>query len=200
MKASSFRNAIAAVAFVFGLCTPWMASAQAICSVNDAVSVYWSKPGQEGKWYPATVLRVNDTQTRCYVRYNGFDPEWDEWVDGGRLKRVSTQTPVPAPAAAAAAPQRIEYRVAHVKAQGNNWVFVQVNPLFLTANEATTRKWYTDVQACVRRVNMAGDVVVVSNVNGAFRFWGPVPWRNYLSTLDMNWVNARVNKSMTCYF
>jgi RNA binding activity-knot of a chromodomain len=184
------RNLIATATFVFGLCMPWIASAQPICSVNDHVSVYWAKPGENGKWYSAMVLRVNDTQTRCYVRYHGYDSQWDEWVDGSRLKRASTPSPA----------KGVEYSIAHVKSQDNNWVFVKVSPRFLTADEATIRKWYTDVQACVRRVNLAGDVVVVTTVDGSFRFWGPIPWRKYLSTLDMNWVNARVNKSMTCYF
>ena len=41
---------------------------------------------------------------------------------------------------------------------------------------------------------------VVANVDGGFRYWGPVNARDFLSTLDMNWVNARVNKEMNCTF
>jgi hypothetical protein len=37
-------------------------------------------------------------------------------------------------------------------------------------------------------------------VNGGFKFYGPKSWANYLSTLDMTWVNARLNKNLTCTF
>lgn len=170
---------------------PGFAAAQAICSVNDAVNVYWSKPGESGKWYPATVLKVNETQTRCYVRYNSYDSSWDEWVGGDRLRRVATAAPTSS---------AVKYSVAHVKSHDRSWVFVKVSPRFLAADSNQVQKWYTDVQSCVRGVNMAGDVVVVANVDGGFRFWGPVNARDFLRTLDMNWVNARVNKEISCTF
>ncbi|TAG46735.1 MAG: hypothetical protein EAZ30_11865 [Betaproteobacteria bacterium] len=210
MKIVVFRKCLIALAFAFGLFNSSVVSAQPICSVGDHVSVYWSKPGQEGRWFPATVVQVNDTRTSCFVRYTGFGSEWDEWVGDGRLKRVSAPTPVhapvpsvvpiPAPAPAPVARQGFEYRVAHVNTQGKNWVFVHVNTRFFAVDQATTRKFYTDLQSCVRGAKMAGDVVAVGVIHDQFRFWGPTQWRNYLSTLDMNWVNARINKKMTCYF
>jgi hypothetical protein len=56
------------------------------------------------------------------------------------------------------------------------------------------------MQACVRGVKLAGTVIVVSAVNGRFRFYGPKTWHPFLGTIDMPWVNARVNKEMTCRF
>jgi len=170
---------------------PGWVAAQTVCSVNEAVNVYWAKPGEAGRWYAASVLKVNETQTRCYVRYKGYDSSWDEWVGADRLRRVA------APAAASSA---VKYSVAHVKSHDRSWVFVKVSPRFLTADNAQVQKWYTAVQACARGANFAGDVVVVANVDGGFRYWGPVNAREFLRTLDMNWVNARVNKEMNCTF
>ncbi len=186
-----------------GLALSSAASAQAICSVNDSVNVYWAKAGQQGGWFPATVIRVNETQTQCYVRYKGYDATWDEWVGGDRLRRVgapAAPAAAPAPRAAPPATNAVKYSIAHTRARDRNWVFVRASPRFFSADETTIRKWYTDVQACVRSVNLAGDVVVVANVNGAFRYWGPLDARQFLNTLDMNWVNTRVNKEMTCRF
>jgi hypothetical protein len=172
---------------------------QPVCSVQDPVHVYWARPGERGEWYPARVLRVNDTQTRCYVAYDGYDSSWNEWVGGDRLRRAVGASSHSG-AAVAATRNATKFSIAHVQARGQNWVFVKVGPRFLTAESNQVRKWYTDVQACVRRVNLAGDVVAVSNVDGRFRYWGPVASQNFLSNLDMNWVNARVNKEMTCVF
>jgi hypothetical protein len=52
----------------------------------------------------------------------------------------------------------------------------------------------------VRGANLAGEVVLVADVNRRFMFYGPKRWDGYLRTLDMQWVNARLNKSLTCNF
>lgn len=186
------KSFIRSCLFLLALAAPVWSFAQPLCSVNDAVNVYWAKPGEPGRWYAATVIKVNETQTRCYVRYKEYDSSWNEWVGGDRLRRVV--------APVAAARNSVRYSVAHVKSQGRSWVFVKVSPRFLTADNDQVKKWYTDVQACVRGVKLAGDVVVVANVDGAFRYWGPLNAREFLRTLDMNWVNARVNKEMSCTF
>ncbi len=69
----------------------------------------------------------------------------------------------------------------------------------LTLSQAQAR-WYTSLQSCVRGAKLAGEVVAVSNVNGRFMTYGPKNWRNFLTTIDMNWVNARLNKELTCTF
>lgn len=179
-----------------GLALSSSVSAQAICSINDSVNVYWAKPGEPGRWFPATVIKVNETQTRCFVRYKGYDATWDEWVGGDRLRRVGG----PAVSQPAPVSQAVKYSVAHTRSRNRDWVFVKASPRFFSADETQIRKWYTDVQACVRSVKLGGDVVVVANVNGAFRYWGPIDARQFLNTLDMNWVNTRINKEMSCHF
>ena len=79
-------------------------------------------------------------------------------------------------------------------------VAVKVGPRFFDADLKTQERWYTDIQSCVRRVNMAGTVVVVASYNGGFKFCGPKTWHDFLRSIDMAWVNARLNKEMTCQF
>ncbi|MBI2768838.1 MAG: RNA-binding protein [Burkholderiales bacterium] len=57
------------------------AFAQPVCSVGDQAQVFW-----KGQWYGARVTRVNETQTRCFIRYDGYGSEWDEWVSSERIR------------------------------------------------------------------------------------------------------------------
>jgi hypothetical protein len=79
-------------------------------------------------------------------------------------------------------------------------VVVKIGPRFFEADLQTQSRWYTDIQACVRGVKLGGTLVVVSTVNGRFKFYGPKTWHDFLGTLDMPWVNARVNNEIACHF
>ncbi len=92
------------------------------------------------------------------------------------------------------------YRVAHTREQNTNMVFVVISSSFFAGDSQAQARWYTSLQSCVRSVNLAGEVIAVSNVNGRFMYYGPKNWRNFLKTIDMNWVNARLNKELTCNF
>ncbi len=94
----------------------------------------------------------------------------------------------------------VTYNVAHTRTRDVNMVVVKVAASFFNADLNTQARWYTDIQSCVRRVNMAGTVIVVASYNGGFRFYGPKTWHDFLRSIDMAWVNARVNKEMTCQF
>jgi hypothetical protein len=93
-----------------------------------------------------------------------------------------------------------KYNIAHTRSRNADMVIIKVGPRFFEADLKTQARWYTDMQACVRGVKLAGTVVVVSTLNGRFKFYGPTSWHDFLRTIDMPWVNARVNKEMTCRF
>jgi len=92
------------------------------------------------------------------------------------------------------------YSIAHTRHRDANMVVVKISSRFFDADLKTQSRWYTDIQACVRSVNLAGTVVLVSGANGRFKYYGPKTWHKFLQTIDMPWVNARVNKEMTCRF
>lgn len=52
-----------------------------VCSVGDKADVSW-----KGNWYKAKVTKVNEDQSRCYIRYDGYGSEWDEWVGQDRIR------------------------------------------------------------------------------------------------------------------
>lgn len=104
-------------------------------------------------------------------------------------------------AAAAPAHAATNFPVAHTRARNVDMVLVKVSPSFFAADLRTQERWYTDLQACVRRVKLAGTVVAVGQGGGgSFRFYGPNSWHDFLRSIDMAWVNARVNKQMSCQF
>jgi len=55
---------------------------------GDKVEVEW-----QGRWWPATVERVEDDF--CFIRYDGWGREWDEWVTEKRMRRRRLFRPGP---------------------------------------------------------------------------------------------------------
>ncbi len=98
------------------------------------------------------------------------------------------------------AAQTVTYRIAHTRQQDTNMVFVVTSSSFFYADSNAKERMWTAMRACAKSAKLAGDVVMVANVNGGFRFYGPKSWLNYLKNLDMSWVNARLNKKLTCTF
>lgn len=93
-----------------------------------------------------------------------------------------------------------KYPVAHVKHQSTNIVIVLVNSSFFRGSGVEQSRWFTAVEQCVRSVNLAGQALIVANDGGRYRFYGPKSWHGFMQTIDLNWVNARINKSLTCNF
>lgn len=82
MRIAAIVLAVCAFAFV----AP--AQAQPVCSVGDQAQVLW-----KGQWYPARVTKVNEDQTKCFIRYDGYGSEWDEWVTEGRIRVAGKAQP-----------------------------------------------------------------------------------------------------------
>jgi hypothetical protein len=93
-----------------------------------------------------------------------------------------------------------QYAVAHTRTRNADMVVIKIHPRFFDAPEKTQAIWYTDIQACVRASKLAGTVVLVTGANGRFRYYGPKSWHEFLKTINLAWVNARVNKQLTCRF
>lgn len=68
--------------FLFAAASAQVTHASPLCSVGDQAHVLW-----KGEWYPATVVKVNEYQTRCFIRYDGYGSQWDEWVGAERYRK-----------------------------------------------------------------------------------------------------------------
>ncbi len=100
----------------------------------------------------------------------------------------------------ASASQTVTYKIAHTKQKDVNMVVVVTGNGFFNADSNAKERMWTAMRSCAKAANLAGEVVMVANVNGGFKFYGPKSWMNYLKTIDMTWVNARLNKKLTCTF
>lgn len=61
------------------LCLSALTSHAEFCRVGDTLDVEW-----KGNWYPARVLKTDELGERCYIQYQGYGSEWNEWVDENR--------------------------------------------------------------------------------------------------------------------
>jgi hypothetical protein len=100
----------------------------------------------------------------------------------------------------ASAAQTVTYKIAHTRQKDVNMVVVVTGGSFFNADSNAKERMWTAMRSCAKAANLAGEVVMVANVNGGFKFYGPKSWMNYLKTIDMTWVNARLNKNLTCTF
>lgn len=107
---------------------------------------------------------------------------------------VATLTAVPAAAVTNV------YRVAHTRYQNSDMVVVIIDQRFFGGSTDDQARWFTAIEQCVRSVRLGGQTVVVSARGGRFQFYAPNSWHGFLRTIDMNWVQARVNKQLTCNF
>lgn len=74
---------LASALFVCSSMFAMASHAAPVCSVGDKGNVLW-----KGKWYSATVVKVNEDQTRCFIHYTGYGNNWDEWVGGDRFQKT----------------------------------------------------------------------------------------------------------------
>ncbi|MCC7225738.1 MAG: hypothetical protein IT507_03490 [Burkholderiaceae bacterium] len=98
------------------------------------------------------------------------------------------------------AAESTKFRAAHTSVRDTSMLIFIVGDSFFFQDSQTQQRWYTSLQSCARSVKLAGEVIAVANVNGTFKSYGPKSWQDFLRTIDMPWVNARVNKEITCNF
>lgn len=69
--------------FFLGLLLPAISEAN-FCSPGDKAMVQW-----HGSNYPATVLSAKGGN-KCFIHYDGYGSNWDEWVGPGRIQITSS--------------------------------------------------------------------------------------------------------------
>lgn len=79
-----FRTLSVSLAVAVSTVCAW---AEPVCAVGDKAKVEW-----KGSWYPASVIQVNEDQTRCFIHYDGYESSWDEWVGANRIQ-VANRAP-----------------------------------------------------------------------------------------------------------
>jgi len=100
----------------------------------------------------------------------------------------------------AVAKETVTYPVAHTRQGDVSTVMVVISPNFFNSDASSQAGWYKAVVACVRSAKLAGDIFVVANFNQRFNYYGPKGRAAAVQGRDMKWVNARVNRQLTCTY
>lgn len=91
------------------------------------------------------------------------------------------------------------YRVAYVRERGSNMVIV-VSGAFFNSTDQQKRGWFPQIEACAKSAGLVGQTLIVGSPNGGYYYWGPTDYQPFLRSINMDWVNKRVNKELTCNF
>lgn len=73
------KTIILVAGLVLALVIGWAVSGYAACKVGDKAQVQW-----KGSWYAATVKKAKGDQ--CFIHYDGYGANWDEWVGPERIR------------------------------------------------------------------------------------------------------------------
>jgi len=99
-----------------------------------------------------------------------------------------------------AAKETVTYPVAHIRQGDVSSVLIVISPNFFNSDGPSQAGWYKAVVSCVRGAKLAGDIFVVASFNQRFNYYGPKGRTAGLEKRDMKWVNARVNRQLTCNY
>lgn len=90
------------------------------------------------------------------------------------------------------------FRVAQVRHKDVDFVFVKVDPAFFDRDHAVEQREWTDLKVCAREAHLTGHVFAVGVVNRKFKFYGSTDFHDIVKKLDMQWVNAHLNRDLAC--
>ena len=60
---------------------PAAPSGGGLCSTGSPVNVLWA-----GVWFPAVVVSGPNGSGQCYISYDGYSSDWNEWVGPDRMR------------------------------------------------------------------------------------------------------------------
>ena len=91
------------------------------------------------------------------------------------------------------------FDVAHIREQGVDLIIIPLKPAFGQKPLAEQRSLTADLQAAATSADLAGTVVPVWDAGaGRMGFLAPPKWRAFLSSIDLTFVAANINRKLTC--
>ena len=91
------------------------------------------------------------------------------------------------------------YDVAHIKEQGIDLIIIVVDSSFGLKTPDEQQGITMALQECATAADLAGTVVPVWDAGaGQMGFFAPTNWRPFLSSIDLAFVAANINRELTC--
>lgn len=90
------------------------------------------------------------------------------------------------------------YQAADAKFREADMVFVIVGNEFFSQPAERRNRQFASLRACAKAANLAGDVVVVTNMRGKIQYFADARYTQFLKPLEWRWVKERATKQLTC--
>jgi hypothetical protein len=88
--------------------------------------------------------------------------------------------------------------IAHIQRQGKSMIIVPLDESFDHKTSSQRQASISAIQRAAIDARLAGTVVPVwEALDGRMRFIAPQPWHPFFQSIDIRWVMANVNQSLT---
>ncbi len=90
------------------------------------------------------------------------------------------------------------FQAAQAKYREADMVFVIVGNEFFSQSADRRSREFAALKACAKAANLAGDLVVVTNLRGKVQYHADAQWSKFLKPLEWRWVKDRATAKLSC--
>jgi len=90
------------------------------------------------------------------------------------------------------------YKIAHINEQGQDMIIVPVTSSFGSKSQSDQSSFESTIQYCAADAGLKATVCIVWQVGNRFHFAAPNAWHQFFRSINMQWVNANINRTLTC--
>ncbi len=87
--------------------------------------------------------------------------------------------------------------IAHIHEQGQDMIIAPLDGAFGNRTQGEQNSMLGAIQAAAHSAGLRGTAVIVWQAGRRFNFMGPQRWHPFLRSIDMRWVSANINKSLS---
>lgn len=88
-------------------------------------------------------------------------------------------------------------KIAHVREQGQDMIVVPLDSSFGSKSSSDQEDAVAEIQSAAASAGLAGTVVAVWTSGGRMHFIAPPRWHPFFRSIDMRWVQANLNRSLS---
>lgn len=96
---------------------------------------------------------------------------------------------------------RKKYSIAHVHEQGEDLIIIPLNAnTFNSLTRSEQESTREALQFFATDAGLVGTVCIVWQLGNLFKFIAPTPWHQYFRSIDMGFVQANLNRELSCQY
>jgi hypothetical protein len=90
------------------------------------------------------------------------------------------------------------FQAAQAKYREADMVFVIVGNEFFSQPADKRSRQFAALRSCAKQAQLAGDLVVVTNLRGKIQYYADSKYTRFLQPLEWRWVKERANQKLAC--